>query len=55
MAAKKKSISDEPVKKTLYTKSLTDAQMEKLDKWLDRHLWRRIRSITLALHTKGLK
>ena len=32
MAAKKKSISDEPVKKTLYTKSLTDAQMEKLDK-----------------------
>ena len=39
MAAKKKGISDEPVKKTLYTKSLTDAQMEKLDKWLDRHLW----------------
>ena len=39
MAAKKKTVSDEPVKKTLYTKSLTDAQMDKLDKWLDRHLW----------------
>lgn len=39
MSAKKKNESCEPKKRTLYTKPLTEQQMKKLDKWLDRHLW----------------
>ena len=36
---KQKLFSDEPKKKTLHTKVLTDAQAEKLEAWLDKHLW----------------
>ena len=37
---RKKEISfDEPKKKTLHTVTLTPEQAEKLDAWLDKHLW----------------
>ena len=42
MAPKKKNDkmqAGEPARKTLHTKTLDDAQMKKLDAWLDKHLW----------------
>ena len=36
---RKKAIDPEPKKKTLHTVTLTDEQAEKLDAWLDKHLW----------------
>ena len=36
---KKKELDPGPKKKTLYTKVLTDEQADKLDTWLDKHLW----------------
>lgn len=36
---RKKAIDSEPKKKTLHTVTLTDEQAEKLDAWLDKHLW----------------
>ncbi|WYJ07756.1 ribonuclease HIII [Opitutia bacterium KCR 482] len=36
---RKKTTDDSPKKKTLHTVSITDEQAEKLDAWLDKHLW----------------